>query len=78
MKSNEITNILNDYLKINNTKIYCFAEIIISLLKVKTVNLVELSCGMEGEAKQESKYKRLKRFFCNAKINQLDVVRAYA
>ena len=39
------------------------ALFIIALLRVKTINLVELATGFRSHAKSESSYKRLQRFF---------------
>ena len=39
------------------------ALFLIALLRVKTVNLVEIATGFAGKAKTESNYKRLQRFF---------------
>jgi hypothetical protein len=36
---------------------------LVALIKVRTVNLVDLACAFGGMAKQESRYKRIKRFF---------------
>jgi hypothetical protein len=36
---------------------------LIALMRVKTVNLVEIATGFSGEAKVASHYKRLQRFF---------------
>ncbi len=39
------------------------ALFIIALLRVKTINLMELATGFRSQAKSESSYKRLQRFF---------------
>ena len=39
------------------------ALFIIALLRVKTINLMELATGFRSHAKNESNYKRLQRFF---------------
>ena len=39
------------------------AMFLIALLRVKTVNLGELATGFRSNAKTESSYKRLQRFF---------------
>lgn len=39
------------------------ALFLIALLRVKTVNLVELATGFRTQAQTESNYKRLQRFF---------------
>ncbi len=41
------------------------ALFLIALLRVKTVNLAELATGFPSQAKTESSYKRLQRFFRN-------------
>ena len=38
------------------------AKVIIALIQVKTVSLVQISCVMQGSAKQDSHYKRCQRF----------------
>jgi len=48
---------------------------LLALLKVRTVNLVKLSCGFEGTAEQESRYKRIRRFFSGFTIDAGDVAR---
>ena len=39
------------------------ALFLIALVRVKTINLVELATAFRSQAKQESNYKRLQRFF---------------
>ena len=39
------------------------ALFLIALLRVKTVNLVEIATGFRSNAKTDSSYKRLQRFF---------------
>jgi hypothetical protein len=46
----------------------CFAHMVMALIKVRTVNLVELACAFCSTAKRESRYKRIKRFFKQAPI----------
>ena len=41
-----------------------------ALLKVCSVNLAELATGFSGEAKVESHYKRLQRFFRSFEVDQ--------
>ena len=42
---------------------------LIALLRVKTINLVELATGFRSNAKTESSYKRLQRFFRNFELD---------
>jgi hypothetical protein len=60
---NELADILNESLKWNKARIDCFAKMLLALFTVKTINLTELSCAFMSNALQESRYKRLVRFF---------------
>ena len=42
---------------------------LIALMRVKTVNLVEIATGFSGEAKVESHYKRLQGFFRDFEVD---------
>lgn len=63
MDINELSGILNGYFLWNKARIECFAGMLIALLKVRTINLTELACGFSSNALQDSRYKRIKRFF---------------
>lgn len=63
METNELVAMLNEYFGWNKARMTCFASMLIALIKVRTVNLVELACAFDSEATQESRYKRIKRFF---------------
>lgn len=45
------------------------ALFLIALLRVKTINLVELAIGFRTRAKTDSSYKRLQRFFRNFELD---------
>lgn len=45
------------------------ALFLIALLRVKTINLVELAIGFRSSAKTDSSYKRLQRFFRNFELD---------
>lgn len=63
MVINELRGILNGYFCWNKARMECFVGMLIALIKVRTVNLNELACGFSSHAQQESRYKRIKRFF---------------
>ncbi|MFO8929460.1 transposase [Legionella pneumophila serogroup 1] len=69
MSITELSDILNGYFSWNKSRIECFATILISLIKVRTVNLTEIACGFSSPAKQDSRYTRIKRFFREFKID---------
>ena len=49
----------------HGTRLSFLALFLIALLRVKTINLTELATGFRSNAKTESSYKRLQRFFRN-------------
>ena len=52
------------------------ALFLIALLRVKTVNLVELATGFRSNAKTESSHKRLQRFFRDFDLNYAAIAKA--
>jgi len=58
-----LSEILNEHFKWNKARMMCFAGMLLALIKVRTVNLMELACAFEGAAALESRYKRITRFF---------------
>jgi Transposase DDE domain len=69
MNVNELVEILNSYFGWNKARMTCFVSMLVALIKVRTVNLTELACGFPSSAKQDSRYKRIKRFFQGFKID---------
>jgi hypothetical protein len=63
METNELMVMLNGYFVWNKARMKCFTGMLMALIKVRTVNLVELACAFGSEARIESRYKRIKRFF---------------
>lgn len=63
MDNNELRDILNGYFGWNKARMACFVGMLISLFKVRTINLTELACGFSSNATIDSRYKRIKRFF---------------
>ncbi len=59
---NLLRNTLKPHLKWHGARLSFLALFLISLFRVKTVNLVDLSIGFKGRAKKASSYKRLQRF----------------
>lgn len=69
----ELTSILNRHFHWNKARMTCFANLVMALIKVRTVNLVELACAFSSEAQMDSRYKRIKRFFRSFKIDFSEV-----
>ena len=63
MENNELALILNEHFNWHKSRMCCFVGMLLSLVKVRTVNLTELACGFTSTAQLDSRYKRIKRFF---------------
>lgn len=63
MLINELSRILNDHFKFNKPRADCIAQLVRAMLLVKTVNFSHLSIAFKTQAKPESSYKRIQRFF---------------
>lgn len=59
----ELKNLLFQSLNWNKARIACLAQILQALICVRTVNLTQISAFFKGSAKQESSYRRIRRFF---------------
>lgn len=75
MQIGNLVGILSGYFKWNNARLYCFAGMLLTLIRVKTVNLRELSCGFDSNAQMESRYRRIKRFFSGFRPKEETVAR---
>lgn len=62
-KAQNLETILKNHFNWNLARIKFLSEFIYALIKVRTVNLAEIAVALSGEAKKESKYKQLQRFF---------------
>lgn len=65
-----MNRLLAEHLPWHGARINFLAQFLLALLKVRSVNLAELSSGFSGKAKVESHYKRLQRFFRGFEIDQ--------
>lgn len=61
--ANELYNIISIYLDGNKSRIKCLVGILIGLIKASTTNLAKVALNIPGQTKQQSKYRRLQRFF---------------
>jgi hypothetical protein len=60
---NLLRDTLKSHLPWHGARLNFLALFLIALIRVKTVNLAELATGFRSEAKTDSSYKRLQRFF---------------
>lgn len=75
VESQGLLKILNGHFNWNKSRMSCFVGMLMALIQVRSVNLVDLSCGFESKAKKESSYKRMQRFFRHFSIDLSRVAR---
>ena len=63
MHINELSKILNQYFNFHKSRSDCFAQLVIAMITVKTVNFTHLATAFMTESFPESCYKRIQRFF---------------
>lgn len=68
--THELRAALAEHLPWHGARIGFLAQFLLALLKVRSVSLAELATGFGGQAKVESHYKRLQRFFRSFALDQ--------
>ena len=63
MHINELSKILNQHFNFHKARSDCFAQLVIAMITVKTVNFTHLATAFMTESFPESCYKRIQRFF---------------
>jgi hypothetical protein len=66
---NELQKLLLQNLNWNKARISCLAQILQGLICARTVNLTQISSFFQSNAKQESSYRRVRRFFSGFSID---------
>lgn len=74
-KISELRSILCGYFTWHKSRLNCFLHILVGLFMVRSVNLKEIAVAVEGQAQLESRYRRIKAFFTDFKINYLQIAR---
>ena len=67
---NELSQILNKILNWNKARVDCLAQMIIGIIKVKSVNLAQVALGVDSASKKESRYRRMQRLLHSYKFDQ--------
>lgn len=66
----ELSGILSEQLDWHKSRIDCFAQMLLALFMVRSVNLSEIAVAMDGEkASIDSRYKRVYRFFSKFELD---------
>lgn len=67
---NELSEILSQQLDWHKSRIDCFAQMLLGLFIVRSVNLSEIAVAMDGsKASIDSRYKRIYRFFSKFELD---------
>lgn len=61
-RNQPLINLLDNHFDLNLSRTKCLAELVLSMIKLQTINLANICNGFVGSAKTTSKYKRLQRF----------------
>lgn len=59
----ELQDILSHFLNWNKARVNCLTQILQALIQVRTVNLTQVAATFQTNAKEESCYRRVRRFF---------------
>ena len=66
---NELESILKLNFDWHQQRIHCLTRVILALIKVRSVNLMEIACAFGGKAQMTSSYRRLQRFFSEFELD---------
>jgi hypothetical protein len=69
----KLTEIFNSGLGWNKARADLLSLFLVTLIKVRSVNLTKIAVAMPGSAKTDSKYKRLQRFFAGFDFSMDDI-----
>lgn len=69
-KSNGLANMLTRYFCWHKSRMDCFVGMVLSIFRVRTINLSEVAVGFASDRPIESRYRRLKKFFTEHEIDQ--------
>ena len=70
-----LKTVLSEQLPWHGARISFLAQLLLALLKVRSVNLAELATGFGGTAKVDSHYQRLQRLFRSFDMDYRDLAR---
>jgi len=71
---NELQKLLFQKLDWNRARISCLAQILQALICARTVNLTQIASFFRSFAKQESSYRRIRRFFSNFSFDRTIII----
>lgn len=72
--TNELQRMLSQSFNWNKARLSCLAQILQALICARTVNLTQISSFFQSGAKQESSYRRVRRFFSEFSIDITTII----
>lgn len=75
LKLSELRSILGVHFTWHKSRLDCFLQILMGLFIVRTVNLREIALAIESKAKIDSRYRRIKAFFTDFKLNRVEIAK---
>lgn len=75
LKLSELRSILGVHFTWHKSRLDCFLQILIGLFVVRTVNLREIALAIDSNAKIDSRYRRVKAFFTDFKLDRVQVAK---
>jgi hypothetical protein len=72
---NELKVSLSEFLTLDKRRLDGMVKLLLGLLMVRSINLKKIACGMFGEAKMLSKYRRLQRLFSGCRLDYNAIAR---
>lgn len=74
-KISELRNLLSEVFTWNKSRIDCLSKMLVAMIIVRTVNLREIAVAFSSHTSEDSRYKRLKRFFAHFKMDYVVLAR---
>ena len=59
----------------HKARLMCFIKMLMGIFRVKTINLTGIATAMDSDAKIDSRYRRVRRFFSEFKIDRSVIAR---
>jgi hypothetical protein len=73
-QASELHNSLSLFFDWHKSRLDCFVHMIQALIAVRTINLTQIAAAFKSSAKDESSYRRVRRFFAGFSIDMSLIV----
>lgn len=73
-RASELRTILSQFFDWHKCRLHCLGQIIQALFIVRTIKLTQVASAFKSEAKKESSYRRVCRFFTDFALDMSSIV----